>query len=76
MRRRGLASPVATAACAIVAIASFVVGATGAAAQQRPADPTVLPPVPTDYTPKKTSWGDYDFSATWQIENINAALKS
>ena len=33
-------------------------GVPTAEAQQRPADLTALPPVPTDYTPGKTSWGD------------------
>lgn len=72
MSRHGLASRIATAAAAI-AIASFAAGPASAAAQQPPADLTVLPPVPTSFTPKKTSWGDYDFRGTWPIENINAA---
>jgi hypothetical protein len=44
-----------------------------AAAQKPPADLNVLPPPPTDFTPKKTPWGDYDFRGTWPIENINGA---
>ena len=75
MRRHGLASLSATAACAIAAIAAvaaLLVGPTLAAAQEPPADLSVLRPVPTDFTPKKTSWGDYDFRGTWPIENINA----
>jgi hypothetical protein len=62
----------ATAAAVVIATASFGVGATTAVAQQRPADLSVLPPVPTTFTPKKTSWGDYDFRGIWPIENINA----
>jgi hypothetical protein len=43
-----------------------------AAAQEPPADLTELPPVPTDYTPPKTEWGDWDFTATYQIEHYNS----
>lgn len=38
----------------------------------RPDDLTVLPPTPTEYTPGKTAWGDWDFRGTWPIENIPA----
>jgi hypothetical protein len=70
MRRHGLASLCATAAVAVIAAASAFAGPTIAVAQEKPADLTVLPPVPTTYTPKKTPWGDWDFRATWTIENI------
>ncbi len=60
-----------SAIAAIAAAASLALAPTGAVAQERPADLTELPPVPTDYTPAKTAWGDYDLSATWQIEFIN-----
>ena len=73
MRRHGFASRIATAALAVAAATSVLAGATGALAQQPPKDLTVLPPVPTTYTPKKTPWGDWDFRGTWPIENINAA---
>jgi hypothetical protein len=73
MRRSGIGSSIVTAASALAAAISFLAMPTAALAQKPPADPTVLPPVPTDFTPKKTPWGDYDFRATWQIENINAA---
>jgi len=63
MRHRRLAS------CIAVGLA---IAAVGAKAQERPADLTELPPVPTDYTPAKTAWGDWDFSATYQIEFMNA----
>jgi hypothetical protein len=71
MRRHGLASRSATAACAVAAFALFLGGATSAGAQQPPTALNVLRPVPTDFTPKKTSWGDWDFRGTWPIENIN-----
>jgi hypothetical protein len=72
MRRHGLASHIVITASAIAAAASLLL-AVPAAAQQPPTDLTVLPPVPTSYTPKKTPWGDYDFRGTWPIENINGA---
>jgi hypothetical protein len=34
------------------------------------ADPTKLLPVPQDYHPKKTSWGDPDFTGMWPIDSI------
>jgi len=46
--------------------------AAPAAAQDRPADLTQVPAVPTDYTPERTAWGDWDLSATYQIEYFNA----
>ena len=57
------------AAASVLAAATFAF-TTPAAAQQRPADPTVLPPVPTDYVPPKTPWGDPDISHTYQYEYI------
>jgi hypothetical protein len=56
-------------ACAVALLAA---AAGEAAAQERPADLTELPPVPTDYTPEKTAWGEWDFTATYQIEFMNA----
>ena len=73
MSRRGLASRCAVAAFAVVAVASILGGPTQAHAQKPPADLSVLPPVPTTFTPKKTPWGDYDFRGTWPIENIDNA---
>lgn len=70
-RRNRLASRFVATVSAFVAVVSFQV--TPAVAQQPPADLTELPPVPTDYTPPRTSWGDYNFSAKYQIENINNA---
>ncbi|MCB2066373.1 MAG: hypothetical protein KDE15_07005 [Erythrobacter sp.] len=55
-------------ACAAVSTLAL---ATPALAQQRPADLSTLPPVPTDYTPDRLPWGDYDFTGTWPIEPIN-----
>ena len=34
------------------------------------ADPTKLLPVPQNYHPKKTQWGDPDFIGTWPIDSI------
>ena len=60
------------AAISALAAAAFVLAAPGAA-QERPADPTVLPPVPTSYTPPKTPWGDPDISHTYQYEYLGNA---
>ena len=62
-------APLVTLASSI-ALACAALSAGPAAAQSRPADLTVLPPVPTDYTPEKTAWGDWDFTGIWPIENI------
>ena len=59
-------------ASAIVGAAMLLVSAPAAIAQKPPADLSVLPPVPTDFTPEQTEWGDWDFTGTWPIENINA----
>jgi len=72
MNSRGFVSRIAIAACALAAVAGGVALPATVVAQERPADLTVLPPVPTDYTPEKTPWGDWDFRGTWPIENINA----
>jgi hypothetical protein len=66
MRHHRFATCVSTAA---VALAASLLG-TAVQAQKPGADLTVLPPTPTTYTPKKTSWGDWDFTGTWPIENI------
>ena len=55
------------AAVALLAMAAPI------SAQERPADLTEMPPVPTGYTPERTAWGDYDFSATYHIEYFNNA---
>jgi hypothetical protein len=58
-----MSTALAAAAC-VIALPNM------AAAQAVPADLTTMPPVPTDYTPKKTSWGDPDLRGTWPIDNI------
>lgn len=72
MSRRSSFSRLALALSALCAATTFVV-TPAATAQERPADLETLPPVPTEYTPGKTAWGDYDFSATYQIEYHNNA---
>jgi len=58
-----------------ISLAAIALGlGQSATAQQRPSgDLTQLPPVPTDYTPQKTAWGDYDFTGTWPYEFPAAA---
>ena len=62
-----LRSAVAGALLAAVSLASL---SAPASAQDVPADLTVMPPVPADYQPKKTAWGDPDLRGTWPIDNI------
>jgi hypothetical protein len=80
MKRRGpalrstlLASAIASFAVLGVAVGAVAVSPAPAHAQQPPKDLASIPPVPSDYTPKKTAWGDYDFRGTWPIENLNGA---
>src|SRR5688500_20041000 len=69
MTRRSLATRLAAAASALALLA----GSPGAAAQERPADLTELPPVPTDFQPPRTAWGDPDISNSYQVEYLNNA---
>ncbi len=67
-RLKTLRTAMAGAMLAAVSLASL--SSTPAAAQAVPADLTTMPPVPTDYQPKKTAWGDPDLRGTWPIDNI------
>ncbi len=60
-----------TFALAATSAMALALPAAPALAQERPADLTQLPPVPTDYTPDRLPWGDWDFTGTWPIEPIN-----
>jgi hypothetical protein len=66
MKRHTLALSLTTA------LAAAAIAFTPANAQHRdvPDDLTELPPVSTEYDPPKHSWGEYDFTGTWPIENI------
>ena len=63
-----LRTTVAGALLAAVSLTSLSAGP--AAAQPVPEDLTTMPPVPTDYQPKRTEWGDPDLRGTWPIDNI------
>ena len=65
MSRRKSLSQVAMAAAALVLAPAL------APAQAPSTDLTVMPPVPTSYVPKKTSWGDPDFRGIFPLENID-----
>jgi hypothetical protein len=52
-----------------IATASLMALAMPAVAQDA-ADLTVLQPVPTDFDPPRTSWGDPDLRGMWPIDNI------
>ncbi len=66
MGRRNLSS----IAMAALAAAAFL-GSGPVLAQPAPADLTVMPPVPKSYVPRKTSWGDPDFTGIFPLENID-----
>ena len=68
MRQPGFTARVFAATSAL-ALAVAGLGAP-AVAQQRPADLESLPPVPTDYQPERTPWGDPDISNSYQIEFV------
>ena len=54
----------------LAAVSLTTLSASAANAQPVPDDLTVMPPVATDYQPKKTAWGDPDLRGTWPIDNI------
>lgn len=54
---------------ALLAAAMPMIGSS-ALAQQVPADLAVMPPVPTDYVPKRTAWGDPDLRGVWPLDRI------
>ena len=55
---------------AAASLAAMALTAAPAAAQEVPDDLTVMPPVPTDFNPARTSWGDPDLRGTFPIDNI------
>ncbi len=60
----------ATVTGALLAAVSITMPSAPVVAQAVPEDLTVMPPVPTDYQPRKTAWGDPDLRGTWPIDNI------
>lgn len=63
----------AIACCGLALAASLATSTAGARAQEPPAGPAQLPPAPADYTPRKTPWGDWDFTGTWPYDYPPAA---
>jgi len=59
-----------TSAATIAAATALFIGSSAAVAQSAPADLTVMPPVKTDYQPKKTAWGDPDLRGTWPVNDV------
>jgi hypothetical protein len=53
-----------------LALAAALIAPAAAPAQSVPADPTVLPAVPANYS-AKTEWGDPDLRATYTLDMIN-----
>lgn len=61
------------AAASALAVSAAALSLPGLAdAQERPVDLATLPPVSAEFTPDQLPWGDYDFTGTWPIENLNA----
>jgi hypothetical protein len=58
------------ATAAALALAGAFAAASAPAQHKAPVDLTVMPPVSNDYTPKKTAWGDLDFTGMWPINDI------
>jgi hypothetical protein len=58
-------------ALAPAAAAAMSFASPAALAQQAPADLASLPPVPADYAPGQTAWGDPDLRATYTLDRIN-----
>lgn len=58
----------------LMALSAAAVALTAAqgpvAAQAVPEDLTTMPPVPTDYQPARTAWGDPDMRGKFPIDNI------
>jgi len=55
---------------ALAAASLAALAATGVVAQEVPDDLTVMPPVPTDFDPPRTAWGDPDLRGMYPIDNI------
>jgi hypothetical protein len=57
----------------LLAAACAFAGGSPARAQTpvTPKDLTAIPPVPQDYKPKKTAWGEPDLSGLWPIDHLN-----
>src|SRR6187549_3350110 len=70
MMSRNLILSVAAAALVLPAMSAAQNAAPATAPAAAPADLTVLQPIPNDYQPKKTAWGDPDLRGTWPIDNI------
>ena len=60
--RAGLRTGFALAAC-LVASVSY--------GQTAPSDLTAIPPVPKNYHPKMTTWGEPDLRGTWPVDFLN-----
>ena len=55
----------------LAALAASIAGAGLAQPAPAPTDLTAIPPVPKDYHPKKTAWGEPDLRGTWPVDFLN-----
>ena len=69
MKMHEKSKPAVAKALALTLVAAMLLGPGPAAAQQRPADLTLLPPTPTTYTPADRV-GRLRLPHTWPIENL------
>ena len=53
----------------VAALAGYALAPSAAAAQE--ADLVTVPPVPRDYRPATTPWGEPDLRGTWPIDHLN-----
>ena len=64
---RSIGKALAAASLTAFACAGF---SSSGSAQDIPADLTTLAPIPEDYEPARTAWGDPDLRGTYPIDNI------
>ncbi len=57
--------------CKLALVAALAGWAVPGASQDVPDDLTQVPPVPKDYVPGKTAWGEPDFRGGWPIDHLN-----
>jgi len=55
-----------------IGVAAAISLAAPGRAEKPPADLAAAPPVPHTYVPRRTAWGDPDFSATWTSDNFSS----
>lgn len=65
-----LAATALSGAAFVLSVPAFAQSSATASANSA-ADLTVLPPIPKNYKPKVTTWGEPDFRGGWPIDHLN-----